>query len=100
MRNYTYIVGIVLFCWLSFGVFSKAKAQGWQANIQSDANFFSIQKAFYDDPDHIRTPGSKVEDGPEELYKRWEHFMLPRVYPTGNPMAPDIIYKEWAKYQA
>ncbi len=81
-----------------FGFIQHAKAQNWQDNIQNDSNFFSIQKAFYADP--ANTPKDDEEDGPIELFKRWEAFMLPRVYPTGNPFAPDIVYKEWAKYQA
>ena len=80
-----------------FGFIHHANAQSWQDNIQNDSNFFSIQKAFYADP--ANTPAIDEEDGPIELFKRWEAFMYPRVYPTGNPIAPDIIYKEWAKYQ-
>jgi photosystem II stability/assembly factor-like uncharacterized protein len=79
--------------------FNKTVAQDWQKDIENDSNFFSIQKAFYNDPD--RASGkTEEEDGPDELYKRWEHFMMPRVNAQGNPMAPNIIYKEWTKYKA
>jgi photosystem II stability/assembly factor-like uncharacterized protein len=89
------ISGFALFC--STG---QVKAQDWQNNIENPANFYSIQKAYYSDPDHDPALQKEEEDGPDELYKRWEHFTLNRINPDGSSFAPNIIYKEWAKYQA
>jgi len=95
-NNYT--PAFLLAVFIILGNSGKAQSQSWQSEIQNDSNFFSIQKAFY--ADTANTPASGEEDGPIELYKRWEAFTLPRVYPSGNPIAPDIIYKEWSKYLA
>jgi len=72
------------------------------SHIENDSNLFSIQKAFYEDPDNApsTTIDNDGEEGQDAFFKRWEHFMAPRVNKYGNPIAPDIIYKEWAKYQA
>jgi len=96
IKSYRYAAALAFF--FLAGIVLKTNAQNWQSNIKNDTNFFSVQKAFYADP--ANTPAKDEEDGPIELYKRWENFTLPRVYPTGSPIAPDIIYKEWAKYQA
>jgi len=97
-RIHTYKTGSLFAALFILVCVCNSKAQNWQTNIQNDSNFFSIQRAFYAEPDN--KPADGEEDGQIELYKRWEAFTLPRVYPSGNPVAPDIIYKEWAKYQA
>src|SRR6185437_1145530 len=97
-RIHTYKTGSLFAALFILVCVFNSKAQNWQTNIQNDSNFFSIQRAFYAEPDN--KPADGEEDGQIELYKRWEAFTLPRVYPSGNPVAPDIIYKEWAKYQA
>lgn len=33
-----------------------------------------------------------------EIYKRWENYMAPRVYPSGDKTLPSKAYEEYAKY--
>ena len=33
-----------------------------------------------------------------ELYKRWENFMAPRVYPSGDKTLASRAYEEYQKY--
>ncbi len=76
-------------------------AQDWTQMIKGPkANLYDIQKAF--NAWHSLHAPAKVdkhdadakkekeegEDGNYELYKRWEYFMAPRAYPTGN--MPDM----------
>lgn len=35
-----------------------------------------------------------------ELFKRWETYMAPRVYPTGNKTLPSSAYEEFIKFQS
>ncbi len=50
--------------------------------------------------EHEKDFDGEEEDGPNELYQRWAQWTMPRVYPSGKPIAPDVIYKEWDKYLA
>lgn len=56
-------------------------AQPWvNLMIDDDVNFYEVQEAFeeeWEDDAYIRGRGYKQ-------YKRWEYFMEPRVYPSGD----------------
>jgi hypothetical protein len=100
MRGFLFS-GCFLLSILSFiGIPRIATAQDWQKNIEDETNFFSIQKAYYLRPDVDSEQVLGEMDGPDEHYKRWENFMHYRINPDGKYFAPNIIYKEWAKYQA
>lgn len=89
------------------GVFGQR--QDWRAMMQDpNANFYDIQKAAnayfkeYEKEKARDFRKGKLEEGEEEEYagyeqwKRWEAFMEPRVYPTGE------LYKAsqtWQNYQ-
>lgn len=90
-----------------------ANAQTWTQMIQDPhANFYNVQKAFntWEDAQQKRQvqshePAKEIETNDNEaempgyaLFKRWEYFMAPRVYPTGKPFDPTIAYKEYQKY--
>src|SRR6185312_5214459 len=98
IKRDTYALGLLLAVFTLLGNQFQTQAQNWQSQIKDETNFFSIQQAYY--ADSANKPDAGELDGPNELYKRWENFMRPRVNPDGSSIAPDIIYKEWAKYQA
>ncbi len=60
---------------------SLSIAQRWQAVLEEpNANFYDVQQAFYNDLEentNLRQYGYKH-------FKRLEHYMEPRVYPTGE----------------
>lgn len=58
--------------------------------------FYEIQDAF-----NKYWEGKKIEKGKGwKQFKRWEYFMEPRVYPTGNIPSPAILFNEWNKEKA
>ncbi len=67
----------ILFCVLFLGT----KAQKWTEMLQNpNANFYDIVKefdAYWKDKPYERGKGYKA-------FKRWQWYMEPRVYPTGN----------------
>ncbi len=60
-----------------------ANAQEWAKGItKANPNFYDIQDAFNE---YYKTHISSWEaDDDYKAFKRWEYFMEPRVYPTGN----------------
>lgn len=56
-------------------------AQTWVEKMQDpNANFYEIQKTF-----NTYWSGKKIEKGKGwKQFKRWENFMTPRVFPTGE----------------
>lgn len=69
-----------------------AVAQEWAKNItQSNPNFYDIQKAFNEYYEtHI--PSWEADDD-YKAFKRWEYFMEPRVYPSGEFMNADATWQ-------
>lgn len=71
-------------------------AQEWVNKLQDpSANFFSVQKSFntywkkkerVEKLKRVFSFGQHIEEEQENyiLYKRWENFVYPRVYPTGD----------------
>ncbi len=72
-------------------------AQDWVEKMQNpDVNFYEVQKAFntfWEGKEIGRSKGWKQ-------YKRWEYFMQPRVFPSGNRMQMDIVYKAFMQYKS
>ena len=57
-------------------------AQKWVDMImKSDANLYEIQKEFND---FFKDKDITVKSTGYKAFKRWEYFVRPRVYPTGN----------------
>ncbi|MDX2173359.1 MAG: T9SS type A sorting domain-containing protein [Bacteroidota bacterium] len=67
---------LVVICFLSY------RSQNWVEKMQQpNSNFYDIQQDFnmyWADKD-ISVPGNGYK-----AYKRWEYFVEPRVYPSGN----------------
>ena len=103
-KNYS-LVFVAMLLLFSFSV----SAQPWmKASIlstnseQTDhkKNFHDIQKIFYDYwKDKIPSEGEEEsgEDWGYQQFKRWEWFMEPRTYPTGDFFDPEILFKEYQK---
>lgn len=102
MKKYILLTTILV----TFSAISSA--QNW-VKMMSDphANFYDVQKSFNEwNAQRLKKSDDKAEqnnqgddeakDGSYELYKRWEWYMEPRVYPTGNMPAgnPDAEYYE------
>ena len=81
---------------LLFLIVNTSFSQEWVRLFNDPAvNFYNVQREFY-----------KYWDGktPERgqgwmIFKRWENFMEPRVYPTGVRPDPATTYKEIKKYK-
>jgi len=72
-------------------------------------NFYDIQKAFelYEHNFDKKNPKKKAEEADEEgegkfpgymQYKRWEAYMEPRVFPSGDITLPSTRQQEFQKY--
>jgi hypothetical protein len=71
----------------------------------TNANFYDIQKAFYDwyntQPENVNSKTDEIFKGEEEgnadymQFKRWEYINAPRVYPTGK--FPAIGFTDYQK---
>ena len=81
---------------------SPLAAQPWRANIaENETNFYKIREAFnkYWSAGHFDIRGPE-ERKPWIPFKRWEWFMEPRVYPTGELPSPGILQKTMKRYRA
>jgi len=80
---------ILLFILLPFFTFS----QTWVENmLDQNVNFYETQNTFNEFWDN-----KTVEKGKGwKQFKRWENFIKPRVYPTGN-LQPHILFEEYSK---
>ena len=78
---------------LSFAILltSLSYSQKWVEYLNDpDKNFYEIQDAFYEEWD-----GKAYERGKGwKQFKRWEWYMEPRVYPTGNRINTQQAYQE------
>jgi photosystem II stability/assembly factor-like uncharacterized protein len=81
---------------LTFFISNTAFTQEWfQMMEDPKANFYDIQKAFYDYwKDKTPEKGSGWMQ-----FKRWEYFMEERVYPTGKLPDPAATYREITRYR-
>ena len=98
-------------------VSSKTKGASWVELMQDTTiNFYTVQDAFYNskqskifdkaikEESRIKASGKKEKSEDESkiesvsIYKRWENYMKPRVYPTGVRPAQDIVAKEYDKF--
>ena len=87
---------------------SSAQSATW-TNIFSakNANFYDIQKSYEKQEKKweraerkARRKGEEIkENAGEEVYKRWESYMSPRVYPSGNLALPSSNYANFIQWQ-
>ena len=77
------VIGLTIMCGIN-------KAQPWinKTNSTSSAStFYDIQRSFNDywkDKEIDTDECKNAEEGGWQQFKRWENFMIPRVFPTGN----------------
>ena len=72
-----------------------------------NATFYDVQNDFnhqWKEKLKEKTRGKSAEeeereDGGYEIYKRWESFMAPRVYPSGDMSLPSNTYPNFVKWQ-
>ena len=84
---------LCLFLSTSIGIF----AQKW-VDLMSDPsrNFYDIQEAFYEEWE-----GKEYERGKGwKQFKRWEWYMEPRVFPSGNRIPTQKAYEERIAFEA
>src|SRR4051812_19673270 len=80
-----------------FFLFGQITAQNW-TNMLSEPgkNFYEIRdefNAYWENQDKTaKGKGYKP-------FRRWEHFMEPRVYPTGNLWLPSTNMENFEKFQ-
>jgi Secretion system C-terminal sorting domain len=87
---------------LPFTLFSQEEITSnqepnWVTMMQDPkSNFYEVQKAF-----NMYWQGKEIEKGKGyKQFRRWEEFMKPRVYPSGNLTLPSTTYDnflEWEK---
>lgn len=68
--------------------------------VNKEQNYHDIQKIFYDFWKDKIPSENEAENGPYggyQQFKRWEWFMKPRTYPTGEMFDPEILIKEFKK---
>jgi hypothetical protein len=76
---------------------SQAQEPNWVTMMQDPkSNFYEVQKAF-----NLYWQGKEIQKGKGyKQFRRWEEFMKPRVYPSGNLTLPSTTYDnflEWEK---
>ncbi|HEV7231182.1 MAG TPA: T9SS type A sorting domain-containing protein [Bacteroidia bacterium] len=88
---------------LAFAGNAQQSSPNWMEQLSTPkANFFDIQKNFYANPANSALTGtgeSEEEDANgAELFKRFEYFAEPRVYPSGDLSLLGRTHEEFQKY--
>lgn len=106
MKKYILLPGLLLL----FSCLSSA--QDWvKMMADPNANFYDVQKSFNAwNAERVKSSNEKTEkatksneeeqDGNYALYKRWEWYMQPRTYPTGNIPSSNLSADNYKKYLA
>jgi len=76
--------------------FSSLSQQWAEMMKDPNANFYETQAAF-----ESYWAGKTIQKGKGyKAFKRWEHYMAPRVYPSGNVTLPSQNYKNYKQWEA
>jgi PKD repeat protein len=96
MKLSTQGILMLLFLVFSFSTKSQRGQNDWTSAMDNPAaNFYDIQKAFYS-----HWEGKTIEKGKGyKQFKRWEAYMEPRVYPSGNLTLPSLNYENFLKWE-
>ena len=95
-RSIWILMGFMILC------LSPVYAQPWRDNLSpNETNFYKIRDEFnkYWSTKNFDISGGE-EGNPWIPFKRWEWFMEPRVYPTGDLPSPDILVTRMNQYRA
>jgi photosystem II stability/assembly factor-like uncharacterized protein len=97
----------LVFIWIILSMSFSAVAQPWmQASMlsatsdqkENPKNFHDIQRIF-EDYWKDKNPAAEEEDNGRDWgyqqFKRWEWFMKPRTYPSGEMFDPEILFREY-----
>ena len=86
------LVLIPVLCFFVMQGFSQSKAINWRTmGGNKDATLYEVRQDFYDYwRDKTPTKGQGYS-----VFKRWEAYMLPRVYPTGDMTLPSMTYENY-----
>ena len=83
---------LATFLFLACTNFNFVRSQSWVTMMQDpDKNFYEVKQEFekyWQDKSDRKSKGYTP-------YKRWEEFMEPRVYPSGNHFDPSATYREY-----
>src|ERR1039458_5373203 len=103
---------LTVFC--AFLLADSLFAQNWKKDMADPGrNFYTTQQEFYKDLQQSEkelrkegkkqtkaTKGEKEQELPGyELFKRWENYMEPRVYPSGDVRQVSRAYEEFQQYK-
>ena len=87
--------------WLKPAIVSNTEKKS-EKSAQDEPNFYDIQKKFNDywkDKQPSDNEEENVEEGGYQQFRRWEAFMKPRVYPSGN-FDPEVLIREKQKQKS
>ena len=94
-------LSLVLFILVPISAFPQmigngiTEAENWVEMMQDPGvNFYDVQKAFeayWMDKPVVKGKGWKQ-------FKRWENYMTPRVYPSGNKIDPSFAFHAYQEY--
>lgn len=77
-------------------IVSNTFSQKWvEMASEPNANLYEIQKEFYD---FFKDKDITVKSTGYKAFKRWEYFVRPRVYPTGNLSVLSQTAKNYADF--
>lgn len=102
MKRNVFLKGIIglaaIVLLMSSGAFgqSKEKTANWRNVTEyKDATFYDVQQDF-NEYWKDKTPGKGQGYKP---FKRWENYMAPRVYPSGDMSLPSTTYHNYMEWQ-
>src|SRR6188768_4205182 len=78
-------------------LFGQLSSQEWTNMLSDpDKNFYEVRDAFNE---YWKDKDRTVKGQGYKQFKRWEHFMEPRVYPTGDLSLPSNTLKNFEKFK-
>jgi PKD repeat protein len=91
-RKLSYAFVAVLFAFMSF----SSHAQEWVHMMRDpNVNFYDVQTYF-----NQYWEGRTIEKGKGyKAFRRWEAYMAPRVYPTGDMTLPTQTYENYVQWE-
>jgi len=99
MKKFYAIICLLLAINVSFGqqITSPSQEANWVKMMQDpNANFYDVQNAFY-----TYWNGRTIQKGKGyKVFKRWEAYMEPRVYPSGEMTQASQAYTnfmDWSR---
>lgn len=103
------VAAIACMAWLAT-MFGTGSAQEWRKLREEGANFYDVKRSF-EQAEAQALQNALLKKGAEEegfeddgkmpgytSFKRWEYWMEPRVYPSGNMPEPDQVAKAFQEY--